>query len=49
MLDDLRKLSNEYPTIDDRTLAIRHALNTLDNGDGLIVTGKGSEKYKGGL
>ena len=50
MLDDLRKLSNEYPNvtvIDDRTLAIRHALNTLDNGDGLIVTGKGSEKYKG--
>ncbi|WP_342431430.1 UDP-N-acetylmuramoyl-L-alanyl-D-glutamate--2,6-diaminopimelate ligase [Neobacillus sp. FSL H8-0543] len=49
MLDDLRKLSNEYPNvavIDDRTLAIRHALKFLDNGDGLIVTGKGSEKYK---
>jgi UDP-N-acetylmuramoyl-L-alanyl-D-glutamate--2,6-diaminopimelate ligase len=49
MLVDLQELSNNYSNVtivDDRTLAIRHALKNLNTGDGLIVTGKGSETYK---
>lgn len=49
MLKELQELSSPYPNvmiIEDRTKAISEAVRLLQTGDGLIVTGKGPEKYQ---
>jgi UDP-N-acetylmuramoyl-L-alanyl-D-glutamate--2,6-diaminopimelate ligase len=49
MLKELYELSKPYTkvtVIEDRTEAISHVMRLLKNGDGLIITGKGPEKYK---
>ncbi|WP_157800900.1 UDP-N-acetylmuramoyl-L-alanyl-D-glutamate--2,6-diaminopimelate ligase [Bacillus solitudinis] len=49
MLKDLHTLSKSYSNVQviaDRTEAIENAVHALKADDGLIVTGKGPEKYK---
>ncbi|ARK30858.1 UDP-N-acetylmuramoyl-L-alanyl-D-glutamate--2,6-diaminopimelate ligase [Halalkalibacter krulwichiae] len=49
MLAELRELSKPYENIvvmDDRTEAIVYVLSLLKEGDGMIITGKGSENYQ---
>ncbi|QOR64649.1 UDP-N-acetylmuramoyl-L-alanyl-D-glutamate--2,6-diaminopimelate ligase [Cytobacillus suaedae] len=49
MVQELFELSKPYANvtvIEDRTDAISHTLGLLVKGDGLIITGKGPEKYK---
>ncbi|WP_332631977.1 UDP-N-acetylmuramoyl-L-alanyl-D-glutamate--2,6-diaminopimelate ligase [Halalkalibacter flavus] len=49
MLAELRELSKPYQNIvvmDDRTEAIVYVLSLLKKGDGMIITGKGSENYR---
>ncbi|WP_040984198.1 UDP-N-acetylmuramoyl-L-alanyl-D-glutamate--2,6-diaminopimelate ligase [Oceanobacillus jeddahense] len=44
MLQELKKL-NEGLVISDRTLAIKHAIETAEENDWVIITGKGDERY----
>ncbi|OCA88708.1 hypothetical protein A8F94_24055 [Bacillus sp. FJAT-27225] len=49
MVEELKELSKPYQNItviEDRTEAIAHAMGSLGQGDGLIITGKGPEPYK---
>lgn len=49
MVKELFELSKPYENvtvIEDRTEAISQIVRLLQNGDGLIITGKGPEKYK---
>ncbi len=49
MIEELKELSKPYQNItiiEDRTEAIAFVINSLEKGDGLIITGKGPEPYQ---
>lgn len=41
----IKKISKNYITIQDRSLAIKYAMDSLKKGDILVVAGKGDENY----
>jgi len=41
----IKKITKNYITIQDRSLAIKYAMDSLNKGDVLVVAGKGDENY----